>query len=200
MKKRVLYSIIILFFGVVIGRFSYLDFNKDEVDAKTMQKKSVETISMLLETEYGSGNYEMTTRESWPTEGYTFNSDLSVCERGSELSWDDENKRVLMSGNTSDKCYVYFDALKKTIIFYINDVEFTAEENMTWKEWINSSYNTDNICSLECEKYVRCTNVGGNLPYYLFRVESVLADDLVINYEKYTHKSSGAPEPSQSPC
>ena len=115
MKKITLYSIIILFFGVVIGRFSYLGFNEDEADDETMQRKSVETISMLLETEYGSGNYEMTTRESWPTEGYTFNSDLSVCEHGSELSWDDENKRVLMIGNTSDKCYVYFDKIKSTL-------------------------------------------------------------------------------------
>ena len=26
-----------------------------------------------------------------------------------ELKWDDENKRVLMSGNVSDKCYAYFE-------------------------------------------------------------------------------------------
>ncbi len=29
---------------------------------------------MMLETEAGSGKYEMTTRDSWPTEGYVFNS------------------------------------------------------------------------------------------------------------------------------
>ena len=31
-------------------------------------KKHVDTISMMLETEAKSGNYERTTRESWPTE------------------------------------------------------------------------------------------------------------------------------------
>ena len=72
-------------------------------------KKHVDTISMMLETEAKSGNYERTTRESWPTEGYVFNTTLSKCENGGELSWDDENKVVLMSGNVSDKCYVYFD-------------------------------------------------------------------------------------------
>ena len=63
----------------------------------------------MLETEANSGNYEMTTATSWPTEGYVFNTTLSKCENGSELSWDDTNKKVLMSGNVSDKCYVYFD-------------------------------------------------------------------------------------------
>ena len=72
-------------------------------------KKHVDTISMMLETEAKSGNYERTTRESWPTEGYVFNTTLSKCENGGELSWDDEKKVVLMSGNVSDKCYVYFD-------------------------------------------------------------------------------------------
>lgn len=63
----------------------------------------------MLETEAGSGNYELTTRSEWPTDGYIFNSTLSKCENDGELSWDDENKRILMSGNMSDKCYVYFD-------------------------------------------------------------------------------------------
>ncbi len=72
-------------------------------------KKHVDTISMMLETEAKSGNYERTARESWPTEGYVFNTTLSKCENGGELSWDDEKKVVLMSGNVSDKCYVYFD-------------------------------------------------------------------------------------------
>ena len=64
----------------------------------------------MLETEVGSGNYEMTTRDSWPTEGYIFNENLSKCENGSTLSWDNEKNIVVVSGNMSDKCYVYFDA------------------------------------------------------------------------------------------
>ena len=73
-------------------------------------------IAMMLETSAGSGNYEMTTRSEWPTEGYVFNVNLSKCENGSELSWDNENKKVLMSGNKSDKCYVYFDVYVKPTI------------------------------------------------------------------------------------
>ncbi len=80
----------------------------EEEDVKQV-KKNINTISMMLETEAGSGNYEMTTRSEWPTEGYVFNTELSKCENGGELSWDDTNKRVVMGGNVSDKCYVYFD-------------------------------------------------------------------------------------------
>ena len=105
-------ALLLLVFGIGVGVTLLYMNNKykvyEEEEPKQI-KKHVDTISMMLETEAGSGNYEMTTASSWPTEGYVFNSELSVCENGGELSWDDENKRVLMSGNVSDKCYVYFD-------------------------------------------------------------------------------------------
>ena len=105
-------ALLLIVFGIGVGVTLLYTNNKykvyEEEEPKQI-KKHVDTISMMLETEAGSGNYEMTTASSWPTEGYVFNSELSVCEHGSELSWDDENKRVLMSGNVSDKCYVYFD-------------------------------------------------------------------------------------------
>ena len=110
MKK---YKIVILvcaftLLGIFTCRVSKTS-NVYEENENNQMKKQVNTISMMLETEAGSGKYEMTTRDSWPTEGYVFNSTLSKCENGGELSWDDTNKKVLMSGNISDKCYVYFD-------------------------------------------------------------------------------------------
>ena len=109
-KKNIVFVILLVIFtlcGVFIGRQSkVIDVYENN---ETNIKKSKNMLSMMLETEAGSGNYEMTTRESWPTEGYIFNTELSKCENGGELSWDDTNKIVLMSGNVSDKCYVYFD-------------------------------------------------------------------------------------------
>lgn len=72
------------------------------------------TLSMMLEQNAGEGDYELETRSSWPTkeDGYIFNSELSKCEMGSSLSWDAENNNVMMSGTTSDKCYVYFDKIE----------------------------------------------------------------------------------------
>ena len=66
-------------------------------------------LSMMLETDSGSGQYEMTSLSSWPTNGYVFNEQMSKCEQGSILKWDDTNKKVIMEGNVSDKCYVFFD-------------------------------------------------------------------------------------------
>ena len=112
MKKYRKIILLVFVLLIVITSF-YLgkNFGKEEVylDERSKQIKQENTLSMMLETEAGSGNYEMTTASSWPTEGYAFNSELSKCENGGELSWDDINKKVLMSGNVSDKCYVYFD-------------------------------------------------------------------------------------------
>ena len=120
MKKYKIIILVCIFtlLGIFIGRVTKAN-NVYEENENNQIKKHVDTISMMLETDMKSGNYEMTTRETWPTEGYVFNSTLSKCENGGELSWDDENKRVLMSGNVSDKCYVYFDVELKTLVDYI---------------------------------------------------------------------------------
>ena len=112
-------ALLLIVFGIGVGVTLLYMNNKykvyEEEEPKQI-KKHVDTISMMLETEANSGNYEMTTRSEWPTEGYVFNSELSKCEHGSELSWDDTNKRVVMSGNVPDKCYVYFDIKPQVLL------------------------------------------------------------------------------------
>ena len=95
------------------------DIFKEEGSNIKKKDTHLNSVSMMLETKANSGNYEMTTRDSWPTDGYIFNSELSKCENGGELSWDDEKKVVLMSGNKSDKCYVYFDLYNPTLAEYV---------------------------------------------------------------------------------
>ena len=109
-KKIVKYFCFIMI-GLSLGYFIFNNKSENKLEEvnEPKIKKNINTLSMMLETGAGSGNYEMTTRSEWPTKGYKFNADLSVCEHGSELSWDDTNKTVLMTGNTSDKCYIYFD-------------------------------------------------------------------------------------------
>ena len=118
-------ALLLIVFGIGVGVTLLYTNNKykvyDEEEPKQI-KKHVDTISMMLETEAGSGNYEMTTASSWPTDGYIFNTELSKCENGGELSWDDENKRVLMSGNVSDKCYVYFDVIQVLLADYVKSL------------------------------------------------------------------------------
>ena len=111
MKKHI--KLLVVLGIILVGSFSFYLFKGFKKDTLVYEnnkiKPSSSGIAMMLETSAGSGNYEMTTRSEWPTDGYVFNANLSKCENGSELSWDNENKKVLMSGNKSDKCYVYFD-------------------------------------------------------------------------------------------
>ena len=115
MKKYI--KLLVVLGILLVGSFSFYLFKGSKKDTLVYEnnkiKPSSSGIAMMLETSAGSGNYEMTTRSEWPTEGYVFNANLSKCENGSELSWDNENKKVLMSGNKSDKCYVYFDVYVK---------------------------------------------------------------------------------------
>ena len=115
MKKHI--KLLVVLGIILVGSFSFYLFKGYKKDTLVYEnnkiKPSSSGIAMMLETSAGSGNYEMTTRSEWPTEGYVFNANLSKCENGSELSWDNENKKVLMSGNKSDKCYVYFDVYVK---------------------------------------------------------------------------------------
>ena len=129
MKKKLLVLSVIglVSLSIVLLRENIMLKSKINVDTDNVEKiKHKDMLSLMLETEAGSGKYEMFTRDSWPTEGYTFNSILSKCENGGELSWDDDNKRVLMSGNLSDKCYVYFDkimTLSEFVIAQYNGVQ-----------------------------------------------------------------------------
>ena len=86
-------------------------------------------LSMMLETDSGSGQYEMTSLSSWPTNGYVFNEQMSKCEQGSILRWDDANKKVIMEGNVSDKCYVFFDKVLTLTSYIISQYTGTQGEN-----------------------------------------------------------------------
>ena len=112
MKKYLILIFVFLFCVCTL----FIGFSNNNYQNEKENKKYSSSISMMLESEAGSGNYEKITASSWPAEGYIFNKELSKCENGGELSWDDTNKRVLMSGNVSDKCYVYFDVEVKPVI------------------------------------------------------------------------------------
>ena len=109
MKRRIFCFILFLF--IFISLLFVKSFKKEEIDYSVSPvKKNNNTLSMMLEND--DGVYEYTTSDSWPQKGYSFNAKLSKCENGGELSWDDTNKSVVMTGNTSDKCYIYFDIAK----------------------------------------------------------------------------------------
>jgi hypothetical protein len=119
-KKYIIFSIVTLVLLVtLVTCFNYFKNTKNYVEDNTSKPtKITKGISMNLEQTAGAGDYKTVTQSSWPTEGYKFNTELSRCENGSELSWDDTKKAVIVSGNLSDKCYVYFDIWIPSIADY----------------------------------------------------------------------------------
>ena len=109
MKKKNIF-IFSLIFVLIISLIIINSKNNKLYDVNKNQiKKDNNRLSMMLETGIETGEYEISTSDKLPSSGYTFNSELSKCENGGELSWDSVNKAVVMSGNKSDKCYIYFD-------------------------------------------------------------------------------------------
>ena len=112
-KKSEFYVVIIAIFVVLlIIILNFLSFIPNKMiieNSKSEQIINSNSLTMMYETEADSGEYQISSDTTWLQEGYTFNNSLSKCENGSVLMWDDENHRVMVQANTSDKCYVYFD-------------------------------------------------------------------------------------------
>lgn len=108
MKKKVrfLVFLIIIIFVVIIKVYNN---NSKEVVLNKNDNVNSNLVSMMIETAEGSGKYEAGTSSSYPTDGYIFNDNLSGCENGSKLEWNDDTQMVVIKGNISDKCYAYFD-------------------------------------------------------------------------------------------
>ena len=104
-----------------LGAFIIIKVNKEEAsfDDDTSSSKHIvneQTLSMMIEKTAGAGDYKLEERTSWPTDGYMFNATLSKCENGGELGWDEFKGVITMTGNMSDKCYIYFDVFDPKII------------------------------------------------------------------------------------
>ena len=120
-KKYIILSIITLVLLITfVTSFNYFKTSNTYVENNSNnQTKITKEISMNLEQTAGAGDYKQVTQSNWPGDDYTFNAELSKCENGSTLSWNNTKNVVVFSGNLSDKCYVYFDIAKPTLVEYI---------------------------------------------------------------------------------
>lgn len=110
----ILIVLIFLLLAIILVLLANNNFNKVVISNKNDSKNNIikyNVLTMMYETETGSGEYQISNDTKWPQDDYVFNDKLSKCENGSKLTWDNENKKVLLQANTSDKCYVYFDAI-----------------------------------------------------------------------------------------
>ena len=136
--KKLIMSITILLFCLCLLTYNfYNEFSIDDTSINNIKPKNM--LSIMLESSDGSGNYVMTTQNSWPTDGYVFNSELSKCENGGTLSWDKTNKRVEFSGNNIDKCYVYFDVVKSMSLAEYVISQYTGTQGVNGIYYHNSN-------------------------------------------------------------
>ena len=144
MKRKIL-ILFVMTELILVGIFIGFNINKEEAtfDDSSESKQVVRenTLSMMIEQTAGAGDYKMETRSTWPTDGYMFNETLSKCENGGELGWDSEKGVVTMTGNMSDKCYIYFDLYSA---IKINSYSIEASSNNI-NITINASNGTSTI-------------------------------------------------------
>ena len=158
-KKIKLKTILLMVTGLVVFNIGY---NKTNVE-EDIKLKSTNMLTMMLETEAETGNYEEVKQSEWPQDGYVFNASLSRCENGGTLSWDEEAKKVIMKSNTSDKCYVYFDIYVEPTLAEICNGKTLAnciKENVYTADGENGLYYHDGVGS-----YTNASEEAGDNSY-----------------------------------
>ena len=132
-NKKVLIGVSSVFvIAILITTLSLTLSSNNEIFQANVKEKEINQVggflTLMLETEAGSGEYQESTSGTWPEEGYIFNKELSSCQNGSELSRNEELGAVTLSTTIADSCYIYFDLYNPP----------------TLVEWVISQYNSNN--------------------------------------------------------
>ena len=129
-KKILLISSVLLTLSLVtIIFFNNVENKENNIISNINKNEQVinsNMITMMYETESGSGEYVETKDTTWPESGYIFNENLSGCENGGELEYNSINNTVNLLSNKSDQCYVYFDKYDGVWIDTVNITNVTG--------------------------------------------------------------------------
>ena len=126
--KKILIILTVLVLGLIAIFYNNYDNNKVVLTNNSNQKIiNSNTLTMMYETDYDSGEYQVSNDSAWPGDEYIFNETLSKCENGGILNWNNENKKVLLQTNTSDRCYVYFDKYIMPKVISVETTEVTLD-------------------------------------------------------------------------
>ena len=100
MKKVVFVCTLIIVNILIINYYSH-NYQNNAVSNQKITTNNA--LTMMLETDMDSNEYMVATSNEWPTEGYKFNEELSYCELGSTIIWNEDNKTISLKTNISDK-------------------------------------------------------------------------------------------------
>ena len=148
MKKTIIF-IFILLLGITLYnclnqdnkyKLSESNFNEDQ-----KEKSNKNFLTLMLEQD--DGTYKISSSNTWPNDDYIFNENLSKCENDSQLTWDEETRKVILKANVSDKCYIYFDKKQNlTLAEYIITQVYTGidgENNLYYHDGLGSYTNAN---------------------------------------------------------
>lgn len=109
-KEKIFFLITIIILVIEIIGVTFPKKEVNEVIKSNKQKvDNSSLLSIMLETDNGSGKYTQSNSSTWPTGDYILNETLSKCANGSTISYNTSSRVVSVYASTSDKCYVYFD-------------------------------------------------------------------------------------------
>ena len=102
-------------------------------------------ITMMYETDVGSNEYQISSDNSWPSEGYVFNETLSYCKNGSKIIWNEETKSVSLKTGITDSCNIYFDkyafpVITEVLVSEVTDKSITVSVEVELGDNAVSSY------------------------------------------------------------
>ena len=173
-KTSLFLPIIIILVVVVTNK---IGSNSEEglLDGSSKQIKQENTLSMMIEQTAGAGDYKMEERTSWPADGYIFNETLSKCENGGILGWNSEKGVITMTGNMTDKCYIYFDKVPLTLARYIVS-QYTGIQGENSIYYHDSSLT--NGAGDSSYRYAGASSTVNNYVCFGSDAETCLADNL----------------------
>ena len=141
MKKVVLISSVLLTFVVGVYYYCYSDSPKYVLESSSNKKViRSNSLTMMYETEYQSGEYQVSSNTIWPQDGYIFNETISKCENGNTLNWDSNTNRVMIKAST---CYVYFDKIQTIVEIQNLDVTIYISEVIINNYNFSSEFDLD---------------------------------------------------------
>jgi len=80
-----------------------------------------------------------------------------------------------------------------SITFTVDNVEYTAEENMTWQQFIDSEYNVDDF-SVAGDEYVTTSHHhGAGIVGYVICGGVMISDEITANYNYVTYSLGQCP-------
>ena len=159
MKKKVIIISFLLITIILLTSFKK-EVKTNNFVNNEINKKNNSLLSMMLETNIGSGEYEVSNDSSWPSSGYQFNAELSKCENGGVIVWNEDTGAISVRVSKTDKCYAYFDRLPPDVSVSITNRPTTYGKigNINCSgasASFNQKYNRIEVSSID-NKYTSC--------------------------------------------